>query len=276
MQTAIQRRGYSVPGPNALWHLDGNHKLIRWRLVIHGAIDGFSRMITFLKCSGNNRSETVVSHFLEAIGEYGIPSRVRTDHGGENVKVWHYMEEVRGENRSSYIAGCSVHNTRIERLWRDVFRSVSSSFYALFTELETLGALDHDNDADLFSLHFVFIPRINQALLSFKEAWNHHSLSTENNLSPIQLYISYSVCSSLFEEAVDPYYGVEIGEDSDDKSEDDNVVHVPEINIPFSDESLLYLQGAVDPLQNCDDFGRQLYLDTVARICYLMSYDDLL
>lgn len=26
----ITRRVYSVPGPNALWHLDGNHKLIRY------------------------------------------------------------------------------------------------------------------------------------------------------------------------------------------------------------------------------------------------------
>ena len=26
---AIQRRTYSVSGPNALWHIDGNHKLIR-------------------------------------------------------------------------------------------------------------------------------------------------------------------------------------------------------------------------------------------------------
>ena len=27
--TPITRRVYSVPHPNALWHLDGNHKLIR-------------------------------------------------------------------------------------------------------------------------------------------------------------------------------------------------------------------------------------------------------
>ena len=25
----ITRRTYSVPGPNALWHLDGNHKMTR-------------------------------------------------------------------------------------------------------------------------------------------------------------------------------------------------------------------------------------------------------
>ena len=29
----IRRRVYSVPCPNYLWHIDGNHKLIRWRMV---------------------------------------------------------------------------------------------------------------------------------------------------------------------------------------------------------------------------------------------------
>ena len=35
----LRRRRYHVDSPNALWHLDGYHKLIRWRIVIHGAID---------------------------------------------------------------------------------------------------------------------------------------------------------------------------------------------------------------------------------------------
>ena len=39
----INRRVYSVPCPNYLWHIDGNHKMIRWGLVIHHGIDGFSR-----------------------------------------------------------------------------------------------------------------------------------------------------------------------------------------------------------------------------------------
>lgn len=29
-KSALKRRVYSVPGPNALWHMDGNHKLIRY------------------------------------------------------------------------------------------------------------------------------------------------------------------------------------------------------------------------------------------------------
>lgn len=33
--TTVQRRTYSVSGPNALWHIDGNHKLIRYEIKIH-------------------------------------------------------------------------------------------------------------------------------------------------------------------------------------------------------------------------------------------------
>lgn len=52
----VSRRAYSVPGPNSLWHVDGHHSLVNWGFVVHGAIDGFSRCIVFLKCSTNNRS----------------------------------------------------------------------------------------------------------------------------------------------------------------------------------------------------------------------------
>ena len=48
---ALHRREYSVPMPNSLWHIDGHHKLIRWRIVMHGGIDGFSRLPVFLKVS---------------------------------------------------------------------------------------------------------------------------------------------------------------------------------------------------------------------------------
>lgn len=40
---AIDRRVYKVPRPHALWHLDGHHKMIRWGIVIHGIVDGYSR-----------------------------------------------------------------------------------------------------------------------------------------------------------------------------------------------------------------------------------------
>lgn len=71
------RRGYNVYSPRALFHIDGNHKLIRWRFVIHGMIDGYSRMIIFLRCSSNNKASTVFSYFLEGVERFGLPSRVR-------------------------------------------------------------------------------------------------------------------------------------------------------------------------------------------------------
>ncbi|XP_053373940.1 uncharacterized protein LOC128546705 [Mercenaria mercenaria] len=54
----IQRRRYSVPSPNAVWHLDTNHALRRWRFVVRVGIDGFSRLVTFPRASSNNRAKT--------------------------------------------------------------------------------------------------------------------------------------------------------------------------------------------------------------------------
>lgn len=92
LHPAIARRAYSVPGPNFLWHVDGNHKMIKWRFVIYGGIDGFSQLVTYLHCWMNNRSETVLDLFLKETDEYGVPSRVRSDHGGKNVLIWRFME----------------------------------------------------------------------------------------------------------------------------------------------------------------------------------------
>ena len=46
----LHRRVYNVMGPNHLWHIDTNHKLVRWQFIIVGGIDGFSRLVMFLKC----------------------------------------------------------------------------------------------------------------------------------------------------------------------------------------------------------------------------------
>lgn len=63
IRRVLHRRAYEVDSPNALWHLDGHHKLIPWRIVVHGGIDGHSRLITFLQASRNNRAETVLLAF---------------------------------------------------------------------------------------------------------------------------------------------------------------------------------------------------------------------
>ena len=99
----------------------------RWRFIIHGGIDGYSRtiIIVYLQCSDNNRAFTVFTAFRGAVLQYSLPSRVRSDRGGENVQVANYMltHPERGIGRGSFITGQNVHNSRIECLWRDVFKA---------------------------------------------------------------------------------------------------------------------------------------------------------
>ena len=186
--TVIRRRIYSVAHPNSVWHIDGNHKMIRWRLVVHAGVDGFSRSVVFIKCANNNCASTVLDAFTNGESTYGTPECVRSDHGGENVMVWRHMRETH-RNSSCVLTGRSTHNERVERLWRDVTRCVSSSFIDLFNALEADGVLDPCNEVDIFCLHYVFLPRINKSLSDFQGSWNNHPLSTEGNMSPLQLFV---------------------------------------------------------------------------------------
>ena len=163
----------------------------RWKFVIHGCIDGFSRVIKYLKCSSDNTSVTVLRLFKQAVHEWGLPSRVRDDMGVENRVVAFFMisQSARGPGRGSFITGRSVHNSRRERLWRDVYQIFLSVFHDLFLSLEENHYLDIDNNDHLFCLHFVYKPLINRMLDSFSSSWLNHKIRTARNKTPMQLFL---------------------------------------------------------------------------------------
>lgn len=130
----------------------------------------------------------MVWQFLKATCQYALPSRVRSDHGGENVLVALFMNLVQGLEHRGFITGPSTHNLRIERLWRHVFLHVLQYFYNVFYSLEDSEVLNPDNDVHRLSLHIVYLPEIQKRLEHFRQAWNLHPLRTENNHTPTQLW----------------------------------------------------------------------------------------
>ena len=148
-QKRIKRRIYSNPHPHFLWHIDSNHKLIRWKMVIYLAIDGFSKMIAYAHCCDNNKAQTVLNLLVSTVAELKLlPRYIRTDLGVENTMLW----ELMGDN---YITGASVHNQRVERLNRDVNINIRNRFAQVFYDLEHQGILDVDNPLDIAVLQCV-------------------------------------------------------------------------------------------------------------------------
>ncbi len=131
--------------------------------------------------------------FRDSLAKFGLPNSVRTDHGGENIDIWRYMIASHDGDISCVKTGSSTYNSRVERLWRDVHRSVVLTFADVFRSVEAEGYLDPLNEVYMFCLHHIFLPRINLCLQEFQESWNNHGLSTEGNMSPYQLFLEGSM-----------------------------------------------------------------------------------
>ena len=95
---------------------------------------------------------------------------------------------IQHQGEYGVIAGKSVQNQRVERLNGDLNWHVNCPFSEIFHDLELRGELNPKNDLNLFCLHFVYLPRINRAILQFGASYNCHSLSSEKNATPLQLF----------------------------------------------------------------------------------------
>uniref|UniRef100_A0A8C6NSC1 Integrase core domain-containing protein n=1 Tax=Nothobranchius furzeri TaxID=105023 RepID=A0A8C6NSC1_NOTFU len=135
----VVRRSYSVQAPLSLVHVDTNHKLMRYGFVIFGGIDGFSRKTMYLDASTDNKASTAHGLFLGSVEKNGLPL-------------------------------C------IERLWRDLWMAVTSTYYHMLHSLEGEGSLDPTSYLHLFAVHYVFLPRLQLELCSFIHGWNNHPL----------------------------------------------------------------------------------------------------
>jgi hypothetical protein len=271
----IHRRKYYVPTPNSLWHIDSGHKLIRYKLITHVCIDGKTRLILYAACRNNNKAETVLMLFHNAVQKWGLPSRVRSDYGMENYHVAAYMIENRGEGRGSIITGSSAHNSRVERTHRDDYSGVLVFYACIFEQLEQDGCLNVLDDVHLFSLHHVYIPRIENSLQELIGQLNNRPVSTERNLSPLQMWEI-----GMLENMHSGHTGlnkIEIehfGMDPDSVlaiEDQDYQVQVNPPTLHLTEEQVAELP---DPLANDENSGKELYLQCVETLSMFAAVVD--
>ena len=193
--------------------------------------------------------------------------------------VCHFMLSQRGIGRGSHIAGKSTHNQRIERLWRDVYRCVASTFHGIFYYMEEQQLLDPDSELDLFVLHCVFLPRINHSLKCFTAAWNQHPLRTERMWSPRKIWMN-GIMRCTVEgmhrlDIVDPTpndlesFGIDF---SGPPPEAHQQVVVPDTLHPLSDASKEWIMEQISLCQESDDtFGFDTFCMSRAILYEMME-----
>ena len=115
--------------------------------------------VVYLSCCSaltTTRQILVLACFVSAVNEYGLPSRIRTDKGLENVGIAQFMIQNRGTNRGSVIAGKRTHKLHLS------------------------------------ALHYIFVPPTNEKLTVWKTAWAHHRMRTTRS-TPAQLWLTGQV-----------------------------------------------------------------------------------
>ena len=229
-----------------------------------------------MQCASNNKATTVYECFLNAVQVYHLPSRVRSDQGLENLLVARHMIEKRGAERHSMITGSSTHNQRIERLWRDMHRSVTILYYRLFYYMEHHDLLNPLDEHHLWALHYVYLPRISRSLKEFRNSWNNHPMRTTSHKSPIQLFtaglllLQNSQLSAMdFFEDVEEAYGIDPQGPVSVASDDSSGIEIPQSTLHFFEQDLHILKQTVDPCAPSDDYGIDLYERTLQYISNL-------
>ena len=182
----LVRRVYRSIGPNYLWHIDGYDKLKPFGFPIHGAIDGYSRKIMWLRVGeSNNNPKIICSYYLSCVKDLKLfPSCIRSDRGSENVVicgVQRYFMRQKNRTRPSFMYGSSVRNQRIESWWSLLKRSRSAWWINFFKDLCDEGSFDVSLSYHVECIRFCFLGILQSELDEVNILWNTHRIREVRN-----------------------------------------------------------------------------------------------
>ncbi|XP_074656641.1 uncharacterized protein LOC141909875 [Tubulanus polymorphus] len=185
----LRRRRYSNKGPNYLIHVDGYDKLKPYGFCIHGAMDGFSRRILWLKVASTNNDPSVIGYyFTDYIKQIaGVPRCIRIDAGTENVLLCEIQRSFRADDNDdmagdmSVLIGKSTSNQRIERFWRTLRNSVGQFWMNMFKDMSDTGIFSNADAVHVETIRFCFHQLIEQDLEDFRNEWNSHRIRRQRN-----------------------------------------------------------------------------------------------
>ena len=139
--------------------------------------------------------------------------------------------------------------------------------------LERHGLFDPTNEAHLFSLQHTYLPLVNGSLQELMQNWNFHGISTENNITPRQLWIQgmlensqngYVAVNDVLEDVQPDLSNYGIDEEGPVPEEDESTsVIVPQCPIELSDEHHTELGQVLATLVDDDEYGILTYCTVV-------------
>ena len=174
-QRSLRRRTYRSLGANNVWHVDGYDKLKPYGLAIHGAIDGFSRKIMWLKvCKSNNNPIIPAKFYVETVSKHGVCPRIlRTDHGTENGLMAGIHCAIH-QDGAAHKYGSSVTNQRIENWWSSLRKRYTGWLIDFFKAKILNGTFVTGSNIHLEVSWFAFSKLVQTELRLIMEQWNTH------------------------------------------------------------------------------------------------------
>jgi len=123
---------YQNPGPNYAWHMDRYDKLKKWSFSVHGAINGFSRRIMWLKVARSNNSPHKIAFFyVQTVSEQGMCLvELITDLDTENGLAAS-IQSFFCDNLDAHRYVASPRNQRIEG-WGSLYSKSHGSWWRVF------------------------------------------------------------------------------------------------------------------------------------------------